>query len=78
MDVSFGKMSIYFLSSFIYWTFFVIEFYGFLYFLDINSLSSVRFPNVFFHSVDGFFIFFIVSLAVQKLFRGNSLILIFQ
>ena len=39
-----------------------------LYILDINPLSDMLFANVFSHSVSGFFILWIVSFAVQKLF----------
>lgn len=42
-----GKMSISYLSSLIYWTYFVIEFYEFSYSSDIiNPLFSVWLPNV--------------------------------
>ena len=38
-----------------------------LYILDIKPLSDVSFANIFYYSVGGLYIFFIVSLSVQKL-----------
>ena len=37
------------------------------YFLDINPLSVMSFANIFFHSVDFFFILSVVSFAMQKI-----------
>ena len=51
-----------------------------LYILEINPLSVASRPNIFSHSVDCLFIFFVVSFAVQKLLsliRSHLFIFVF-
>ena len=49
--------------------FLILSCISYLYILDINSLSVKLFANIFSHPVGCLFILFIVSFAVQKLFR---------
>ena len=48
--------------------FVAIQLFTFLYILDIDPLSDIRFANIFYHSVGYIFILLMVSFALQKLF----------
>ena len=70
LSVFFGEMSVQIFCPFFGWNvcvfFFIVSYISFLYILEINLLLAPQFANVFSHSVGCFFIFFIVSFAVQK------------
>ena len=67
MHVFFGEMSVHILCLFLNWVIycFVIELW-FLYIFQNSLLSDKWFANFFFHSVDWFFTFFLVSCEAQK------------
>lgn len=55
-------------AHFLIWlfVFFVVEFYEFLYILDINPLLDISFANTFSHPVGSFLILMMVSFAVHS------------
>ena len=64
----------------VYFIFLIMSWTSCLYILEINSLSVASFANIFSHSVDCLFVFFVVSFAVQKclsLIRSQLFIFVF-
>ena len=58
-------------AHFFYWGVFLILGCMSLYILEINPLSVASFANIFSHSESCLFILFMVSFAVQELFKFN-------
>ena len=65
----FSSLAYFLIGSFI---FLKLNFRGFLYIFEINSLSVALFAIIFSHS-EGFFTLFIVSFVVQKLLIRSHL-----
>ena len=63
------RFFVYFLSGL--FAFLVLSCMSCLYILEINSLSVVSFAIIFSHSEGCLFTLFVVSFAVQKLFKFN-------
>ena len=68
-----GKMPIQVLGPFcfnqVFFFFLILSCMNFLYILDINLLLEILFANIFSHSVGCFFICWLASFTVQKLFN---------
>ena len=63
-----------------WFVFFILSYMNCLYILEINTLSTASFANIFLHSEDCLFILFMVSFTVQKLLclvRSNLFIFVF-
>ena len=74
--VFFGEMSLRSLSHFLI-ALLVLSCISCLYILEINSLSVVSFAITFSHSEGYLFTLFVVSFAVQKLFKFNQVPLVY-
>ena len=69
----FGEKPIYFFCLFLYWVVcvFAMKLHELFIYLEIKSLLVTWFAGIFSHSVGRLFILFMVSFAVQKIFKFN-------